>query len=144
MGGVVVDLGGILLQVDVIDADELLRSVGPRYLNAAADAQRISVLGDLIILRHVRIEVILAVERRMAVDLAPQHETAHDRELHGFLVHDRKRAGISEAHRTYICVRFTSRLQQTAAEHLRIRLQLDVRFKTYRIFEFHFQHPISG
>ena len=102
MGGVVVDLGGILLEVDVVDADELLRSVRADDLHASADAKRISVFRDLVVLRHVGVEVVLAVERGVTVDLASEHETAHDRKLHGFLVHDRKRTRIPEAHRAYV------------------------------------------
>ena len=144
MGGVVVDLRGILLEMDVVDADELLRSVRADDLHASADAKRISVFGDLVVLRHVGVEVVLAVECGVTVDLASEHETAHDGKLHGFLVHDRERARIPEAHRAYVSVRLTARFQETSAEHLRVRLQLDVSFKTYRIFEFHFQYPISG
>ena len=35
---IVVDLRGILLEMDMVDADELLRPVSERNLNAAADA----------------------------------------------------------------------------------------------------------
>ena len=141
MCGIVVDLGGILFKMDVVDADELLRSVRASDLNAAADAQGIAVLRDLVVLRHVRIEIVLAVERRMAVDLTAKHESAHDGKLHRLLVHDGKRSRIAQTYRTHVGVRIAPGLQQTAAEHLRVRLQLNVGLKTYRILEFHFNTP---
>ena len=133
----------ILFEMDVVDADELLGSVCARDLNAATDAQGIAVLRYLIVLRHVRVEIVLAVERRMAIDLAAEHESAHDCKLDRFLVHDGKSARIAQTHRTHIGVRLATGLQQAAAEHLRVRLQLNMSLKTYRILEFHFQYPSS-
>ena len=139
--GVVVDLRRVLLEVDVVDPDELLRAVGARDLHAAADAEGTAVLGDLVVLRHVGVEVVLAVEGRMAVHLAAEHEPRHDCELHRLLVHHGKRPRIAEAHRAHVRVGLAAGLQQTAAEHLRPRLELDMRLKSYRVLEFHRKLP---
>ena len=130
MARVVVDLGGVLFEVDVVDADEL--RPGRRLdRHAATDAERCDVFGNLVVLRHVRVEVVPAVERGAAADVAAKHHACHDRELHGLLVRDRKRAGVAQANGADIGVRLASGLQQAAAEHLRPRLQLDVRLKSY-------------
>ena len=134
---VVVDLRGVLFKVDVVDADEFLRSVGKGYLHSAADAQRIAVFGNLVILGHVGIEIVFAVESRVAVDLAAEHHSAHHRKLHGLLVHDRQRPGVSEAYGTDVGVRFAAGFQETAAEHLGVRLELDMSLQPDRIFKFH-------
>ena len=134
--GVVVDLRGVLLQVDVVDADEL-GSVGRLDRDAAADAEGIAVLGDLVVLGHVGVEVVLPVEGGVAVDLAAEHEAAHDGELHGLLVRDGQGAGVAQAHGAHVGVGFAAGLQQAAAEHLRLCLELDVRLQPDGVFEFH-------
>ena len=101
------------------------------------DAERIPVLGDLVVLRHVGIEVVLPVEGRVPVDLAAEHHAGHDGELHRFPVHDRQGSRIPEAHGTHVRVRFATRLQEAAAEHLRLRLQLDMRLQPDGILKFH-------
>ena len=132
-----VDFRRVLFKMDVVDADEFLRAVGERDLDSAADAQGIAVLRDLVILGHVRIEIVLAVEGRVAVDLATEHHAAHHRELHRLFVHDRQRPGIAETDRADVGVRFAAGLQETAAEHLGVRLELDVRFQPDCVFKFH-------
>ena len=134
---VMVDLRGVLFKMDVVDADEFLRSVGKGDFHAAADAQRIAVFGNLVILGHIGIEIVLAVESRVAVDLAAEHHAAHDRELHGLFVHDRQRPGIAETYGADVGVGFAARLQETAAEHLGVRLELDVGFQSDCVFKFH-------
>ncbi len=125
----------------MVDTYELLRAVGARNLDAAADAEGTAVLGDLVVLRHVGIEVVLAVEGRMAVNLATEHHSTHDGEFHRLLVHHGKRPRIAEAHRAHVRVGLAASLQEAAAEHLRPRLQLDVRLKSYRVLEFHRKLP---
>ena len=122
---------------DVVDADELLRAVRKRYLHAAADAERIAVFRYLVVLRHVRVEVVLAVEYRMLVHPAAKHETAHHGQLDGLLVHDRQCARVAQADRAHVRVRFAACLQKAAAEHLRLRLQLDMRLQPYGVLEIH-------
>src|SRR5258706_15027898 len=78
-------LGRILLEVRAHDPD-LDISVGRRHREAAARAEGLVVLGDLVRLRIVRIEIVLAVEDRAAGDLATEREPELDRLLDRALV----------------------------------------------------------
>ena len=62
---------------------------------------------------------------------------AHHGQLDGLTVRHGQRPGIAETHRTYVYVRFASGSQSAGTEHLGFGLQLDMRLKTYSIFEFH-------
>ena len=59
------ELGGVLLEVRAGDAHLELPAVRQQHGDAAGDAQRLVVLGDLVRLREVGIEVVLAVELRV-------------------------------------------------------------------------------
>ncbi len=136
-GRVVVDLGRVLLEMDVVDADKLARAIRKSDFHAAANAQRRAVLRNLVVLCHVRIEVVLPVECGVAVNLAPKHHPAHASELYRLLVHHRQCPGIAQTHRADVSVRLAAGLQQAAAKHLRGRFELHVRFQSYGILEVH-------
>lgn len=89
-----VDLCRILLKMDVVDANEFLRAIRLRNLHTAADAQGIAVFGNLVILGHIGVEIVFAVEGSMAADLAAEHKPAHNRQFYGFLIYDRQCTGI--------------------------------------------------
>src|SRR5436305_4128901 len=91
-----------------------------------APADRYVVLGDLVRLRAVGIEVVLAVEDRPRRDLAVERESDHHPEVDRALVEHRQRAGKREARGAGVDVRRIAERQLAAAEHLRPRLELDV------------------
>ena len=62
------ELRRVLLEVDAVDAD---------VAEPAAAAKRHVVLGDLVALRQIGIEVVLAVEQRARRDLAAEREPDH-------------------------------------------------------------------
>ena len=91
-------LGHILLQMDAGEADLLTRSCN-RFLsilgvgcfvqgNAAAEAERLIVLRDLVVLRHVRIVVVLPVELADFGNIAAEHESRTGGESQRFTIHD--------------------------------------------------------
>src|ERR1700759_2356906 len=86
----VVELGRVLLEVDTMD---------PNVAEMPASAQRDVVLGDLVGLRVVGIEVVLAVKQRTLSDLAPEGEADHDPELDRPLVDHRQRTREAQAGR---------------------------------------------
>ena len=138
---VVVDLRGVLLEVDVVEADALRgagRDAARVDLHAAAEAERGAALGDLVVLRHVRIAVVLPGELGVARDVAAEHEAGHDDELHGLLVRARQRAGQAEADGADVGVGLGLRGEQAPAEHLRAGLQLDVGLEADVDEVFHF------
>src|ERR1700759_5511929 len=84
----------------------------------AADADRDVVLGDLVALRRIRIEVVLAMEDRARRDLRAQREADPDREVDRTGVDDRERARQAEADRADVHVGRIAEREVTAAEHL--------------------------
>jgi hypothetical protein len=80
--------------------------------------ERHVVLRDLVILGHVRIEVILPVEFRKGRNLRVERKTRRDHMLDGFFVRNRKRAGQRKADRADLGVRLAAELVRATAEHL--------------------------
>ena len=88
--------------------------------------QRDVVLADLVALRQVGVEVVLAVEDRARRDLALERRGDHQRVADRLLVGHRQRPGMAEADRAGVDVRLVAERQRAAAEHLRPRRELDV------------------
>ncbi len=97
--------------------------------HTAIGAKRHVVLRNLIILRHVRIEIILPVELADRRDVASEHEAGEHRHAQRFVIHHRQGAGQPEANRTSVRVRFGAKFNRTRAKHFRARLELNVDFK---------------
>ena len=97
---VVQRLAGVLLQVQPLDADAHGIAVGINLDFALAD-DRLLVLRDLIALRQVGIEIVLAVEHASQIDFGLQAKAGADRLRHAFLVDHRQHArhgGIDQRH----------------------------------------------
>jgi hypothetical protein len=99
-------------------------------LEVPADADRQVVLADLVVLGHVRIEVVLPVEQRLRSDLAVQGEADAGDVLDRLLVRDREGSGQAQAHRAHARVRRGPELVAASAEHLRLGRELDVALQT--------------
>ena len=85
------------------------------------------VLRDLISLRKIRVEVVLAVELGERRDVAVQRERRADRELHRLLVHGRQDSRHAETHGAGVLVRRgIDVVRRATAEHLAAREQLRV------------------
>src|SRR5207248_10180772 len=109
-------LAGVLLHVRALDADT--EAVD---LERPVDADRLVVLADLIVLWHVRIEVVLAVEQRTVRDRALQRLADAQRELHRPYTEHRQRTGEPQAHGTDVRVGLGAELVLARAEQLRRR-----------------------
>ena len=83
-----VRLAGVLLEVGPLDADA--RAVG--QLEPAVDVDRLVVLADLVVLRHVRVEVVLPGERSTARTVQLQGQPEPHGQLDRLLVEHRQRA----------------------------------------------------
>jgi len=102
---IVHQLAGILLDMDPLDPDRLGRGLGVLLVEAdlerALAHQRMEELADLIALRQIGVEIILAIEPRPFVDHRPQrHAGAHrlaDALLVGHWQHPRHRR-VDEGH----------------------------------------------
>ena len=99
---------------------------GPGSSRLAAAAERLVVLADLVRLRQVGVEVVLAVEHGAVGDLAAEREAEPDRPLDRLPVRHRQRAREGKADRARVRVLGRAVAGRAAAEHLRPRAQLDV------------------
>ena len=106
-------LAGVLLDVGPLDADALAR----RQLEPAVDVERLVVLGDLVVLRHVRVEVVLPVEEA-GLDLAVERQADPDGQLHRLPVQHRERAGQAERHGVDVGVGLVAEAVGAGAEQL--------------------------
>ncbi len=101
------------------------------HVEVAAGADRGIVLGDLVPLREVGVEVVLAGEDGLLGDVAVEREPGHHAQLYGLLVGDRQRARVPEADRAGVRVRRLAVGHPAAAEHLGRRRKVDVELQPY-------------
>ena len=94
-------------------------------LEPAVHVDRLVVLADLVVLRHVRVEVVLPVEEA-GLHLAVQGLAEPDGQLDDLLVEHRQAAGQAEAHRADVGVGLVAEAVGAAAEDLGGRGQLGV------------------
>src|SRR5207244_10315736 len=109
-------LRSVLLEMRALDPD-LLVAVGGRQRKASATAERLLVLADLVALRQVGVEVVLAREDRVLGDLAVEREPELDRVLDRLGVRHGQRARKREADGTRARVLVRAVLECEAAEH---------------------------
>ena len=132
-------LGDVLLEVDAGEADFLVFG-GDGFLgvlgvgevvegDSAAEAEGQIVLADLVVLRHVGVEVVFAIELADRANLAVQHEPGEGGEFERLLVHDRQGTGHAEADRADIGVGFRAVFHRAGAEHLAAGFELHVDFE---------------
>ena len=133
---VVKTLGHVLFQMDAHEADffvgrgdGLLGVLRVRQIvqrHGPAEAQRQVVLRNLVVLGHVRVEVVLAVELALRRDLAVEHQAGEGGQFEGMRVHHRQSARQAEAGRAGVGVGARAELDGAPAEHLGAGLELDV------------------
>ena len=112
-------LAGVLLHVDARDADAPRpASAAGLDLEPAARREGLLVLRDLVALREVGVEVVLAREDRARVHLAVGGEGHAQRQLDGAAVEHRQRAGQREADRAGVEVRRVAVAHGAGAEQL--------------------------
>src|SRR5258706_5509334 len=129
-------LPGVLLDVDPGQL-EAARLALDQHLERAALAQRLVVLRDLVVLRHVGVEVVLAREHAAATDRRAERESESQRRLDRRAVGRRQGAGQSQAHWAHVRVTVGPELDRAVEEHLAARLELDVALQAYYRFVGH-------
>ncbi len=127
---------GVLLHMRAANA-HALDAAGDIKIEIAVVAQGQIVLADLIVLRLVGIEIVLAVHLRPARDFAVECEPDGDRRLDHRLVQRRQDTGHAEADRADVRVRRCMEIVLAAAKHFGSRTDLDVDFQSDDGFEFH-------
>jgi hypothetical protein len=120
------ELGRVLLEVGPGDRDRE-RALGGVEGQMAERGQRQVVLADLVALRQVRVEVVLAVPAGRRRHGRADRQPGGQHVLHGAPIDDGQRARQGEADRADVRVRRRSVIgRRTAAEHLGVRAQLAV------------------
>ena len=79
-------LAGILLHMDLMDTDGLFAALRCLDLDTAVMADRQVQLGNLVVLRIVRVEVVLTVKFAVLVDLAVGGKTYSQCQLYDTLI----------------------------------------------------------
>jgi len=87
-------------------------------------------LGNLVALRQVRVEVVLTGPHGVQVDFAVERKPKADGVFHGLLVRNGHGARHAEADGAHVLVRGRIHFDFAAAEHLRLRRELTMDFKT--------------
>ena len=128
----VVEFADVLLEVNAREGDGLVFAhdvaggAGQFDLHAAAEADRLVVLGDLIVLRAVGIEIVLPVPFADGSDRAIEEQADLDDLVQRLLVEHGQRAGQRLHHGVSERVGGRTETGGDTREHLRTRLELDV------------------
>ena len=130
---VVHQLAGILLDMDALDADRLDRGLGILVVQADLDLplahQRVEELADLIALRQIGVEIVLAVEARPFVDhRADRHAGAH-RLADALLVRRGQHARHRRIDQAHLAVRLRAERGRRAREELGVGSDLRMDFE---------------
>ena len=119
------ELAHVLLEVQALDAD-VPRAVPRRDREPAVLGERLLVLADLVVLRHVRVVVVLPREAVPHVHRAAEGQRRLDAELDGAPVDDGQRARHALADGTGLGIGGGAEARRAAAEHLGRRRELRV------------------
>ena len=115
---VVQALAGVLLQMQTLDTHRAYPAVRHIDLDHALAHDRVLELRDLIALRLVGIEVVLAVEHRAQVDLGVEAKTGAHRLLHAALVDHGQHAGHAGVDQRHLGVGIGAERRRRAGEEL--------------------------
>ena len=113
-------LAGVLLQMQALDAD-LHRLAVDVDLDLALADDRAACTGDLIALRQIGIEVVLAVEDALQVDLRLEAEAGAHRLRDAFRVDHRQHAGHRRVDQRDVAVGLGAECRRSAGEQLGVR-----------------------
>ena len=132
--------GNVFLEVDAVEChglagilDPFLGVLGVVVIvegNAAAEAEGKVHLGDLVVLWHVGVEVVLPIPNDGGRGGAAEEHAGKDGALDGELVEDGERAGESEAGRAGVGVWLVGEGCFATAEHFGVRFDLAVNFES--------------
>ena len=108
-------LAGIFFHMDTGNADAFFLTVDTN-INMPAQTYRLIPLGNLVILRQIGIEVILAVHLIEFLNVAVQRQTGTDCKFNDPFVQYRQGAGHAQADRAYMGIGFRAEFRGAGAE----------------------------
>ncbi len=119
-------LAGVLLEVEPLDADALGRFALGLDVEVPLADDRVVQLADLVALRQVGVEIVLAVEAADAVDLGVEREPGADRLAHALAVQHGEHPRHGGVDQADLRVGGGAEARRGAAEQLRLRRDLGV------------------
>jgi hypothetical protein len=108
----------VLFQVDALDPHRARGAVPHLHQHFALAHDRVVELADLVALRQVGVEVVLAVEGGVQVDLRLQAQPRPDRLRHAELVDDGQHAGHARVDEGDVGIGLGTELRRRAREEL--------------------------
>src|SRR6185437_830462 len=134
--------GYVFLKVNTREPDMFVRT-GNKLLcilrvcllvkkNSTSTTERLCILGNLVVLGRVWVEVIFSIKLAEGSNCTSKHETSKDGHSKGLLIHHREGTWQTKAHGAKVGVWLGSKSHWAGAEHLRVRLELDVDLKSNR------------
>ena len=119
----------VLFHVNLMDVNHL-GTGGSIDFHPAIITDRQIELGDLVILRIIRIEIVFTVKAAVRMYLAVGSQSYRYRQFYHTLIENRQRAGHSGAYRTGVGIRRTAKGRGTSAKDLRLRRQFHMDFQS--------------
>jgi len=111
--------------MNLVDPDALLLAV-KLEIDVAVAAEGLVKLGDLVVFREVRVEVILAIEDALRIELAVERPGDGVGHLDRLPVERREYPGVAHADGADVGVGLVAEARAAVAEYLRFRLELNV------------------
>ena len=146
-------LAGIFFHVQALDADlfeiSVLALFSHLHLDPTLFRDRLVVLSDLVVLREIRIEILLAIELAVLRNVQIQAHRSLDRILEHLLVQHRQRSRQTTNHRINVGVGIIPKGGGSCCENLAVGAQLHMGFKADHSFPGLFsrcrcRHPLRG
>ncbi len=131
-------LAGILLHMQPLDPDQLGGPVGQVDFHRSLADDGVSVLADLIALRQILIEVVLALKHAAKIDLRLQAQARPHSLFHAIAVQDRQHAGHGGVHKTDMGVGRGTVFGAGAAEQFGLAGDLGMNLQAHNHF------PVTG
>ena len=128
-------LAGVFLHVGTLDFHAPLGAVFQHYVQVAVIGNRLVVLGNLVVLRLVRVKVILAGKAGGLRNGAIKRQANLDGALHALGVNYRQRTGQAQGDRVNVGIRRCVEVRRRGRKHLGFRIQLYVDFHAHYRFE---------
>ena len=133
-------LAGVFLEMRADDVDGARAAVFEHDVDSAAVHDRQLVLADLIALRQIRIEVVLAREHGAPRDLAARREAELDGHRDGFGVQHGQHARVAQVDEARLTVRRRAVGRRRAGEDLGLGRELRVDLEADDDFPIHCAH----
>ena len=126
---VVLGFAGILFQMQPRNADGFRAAIRQLNINRAFANDGMGVLADLIALRQIGVEVVLAIKTGPEIDLGIQAKPSAHGLRHAFMVDHRQHAGEARINEGNLRIRFRTKGCRRAGKQLGVGRDLGMNLK---------------